>query len=550
MVKARFWTALLRWQAARTDESKVQSPKSKVHSPQPTVQTQEPELTQHATGNTQHVSETYRKVTTFLERFARWRRLARQVSLSRCLEAVLSETHYADWLLTQPRGEQRHANVQRLLGLAQEFDQFQRQGLFRFLRFIEAQRLAETEPEVAAVSEENAVRLMSIHQSKGLEFPIVAAADLGKPFNLADLRAEIILDEQYGLCPQVKPPHTGKRYPSLPYWLARRRQNRELLGEELRLLYVAMTRARDLLLLSAGIPAAQFNKVWQANGEATSVAGAASGCASGSALVRRLLAARSYADWLGLWFAQTVGPVGQGVQEGHNQWLRWAIHDDLKLIAQQSETGPAEEPDEADLSAEPAVWQQLQERLSWKYSFESATRQPAKTSVSVLRRRAAMADEETTNLFQPDSEGRPLDLTQPATRNPQPATRPPRSHGADVGTAHHAFLQHVCLAHTESVAALQQEAQRLQDQRLLLPEEAARLDFEALAAFWRSDLGQQVRAQAPFVRRELAFTARFTSDELARLAGAPAEPALEAEFVVVQGVADLAVVLPGEIRAH
>ena len=153
-----------------------------------------------------------------------WRRLARQVSLARCLEAVLAETHYAEWLLTQPRGEQRHANVQRLLGLALEFDHFQRQGLFRFLRFIEAQRLAETEPEVAAVNLDNCVRLMSIHQAKGLEFPVVALADLGKPFNTSDLRADVILDEEYGLCPQIKPPHTGKRYPSLPWWLARRRQ--------------------------------------------------------------------------------------------------------------------------------------------------------------------------------------------------------------------------------------------------------------------------------------------------------------------------------------
>ena len=94
------------------------------------------------------------------------------------------------------------------------------------------------------------------------------------------------------MCPQIKPPQTGKRYPSLPYWLASRRQKRELLGEELRLLYVAMTRARDTLLLSAAVSKARFESVWQTPCEITT---------------QTLLASRSYADWLGLWFSRHEG---------------------------------------------------------------------------------------------------------------------------------------------------------------------------------------------------------------------------------------------------
>jgi ATP-dependent helicase/nuclease subunit A len=197
-LKVRFWTALREWAGGRGQRTEDGG--------------QRTENREQATDNREQRTENSgaaEKVSAFLERFGRWRRLARQASLSRCLEAVLQETHYAAWLLTQPRGEQRHANVQRLLGLAQRFDQFQRHGLFRFLRFIEAQQIAEIEPEVPSVCEENSVRLMSIHQSKGLEFPVVVLADLGKSFNVSDLRADIILDEQYGLCPQVKPPHTG-----------------------------------------------------------------------------------------------------------------------------------------------------------------------------------------------------------------------------------------------------------------------------------------------------------------------------------------------------
>ena len=80
------------------------------------------------------------KIGTFLARFSRWRRMVQQTSLSRCLETVLNETHYDSWIITQPNGLQRQANLERLIGVARQFDQFQRQGLFRFLKFVEAQK--------------------------------------------------------------------------------------------------------------------------------------------------------------------------------------------------------------------------------------------------------------------------------------------------------------------------------------------------------------------------------------------------------------------------
>ena len=150
------------------------------------------------------------KIEKFLERFSRWRKLARQVSLSQCLEEVLAETHYADWLRSRPRGAQRRANVEQFLNLAQRFDQFQRQGLFRFLKFIEAQREAGAEPEVAPVADENAVRLMSIHQSKGLEFPVVVVADLAKTVQRAGSARRNHSGRGIRTCARAfKPPQTG-----------------------------------------------------------------------------------------------------------------------------------------------------------------------------------------------------------------------------------------------------------------------------------------------------------------------------------------------------
>jgi len=543
VIKAPFWSALLQWE--KTTHAELAGDAN----PSPAVRSTEAvsRLTQ-AGSQSANRTETLRKVSTFLKRFAHWRRMARQLSLSRCLEDVLAETHYAAWLLTQPRGDQRHANVQRLLALAQQFDQFQRQGLFRFLRFIEAQQVAETEPDVAPVTESDCVRLMSIHQSKGLEFPVVVVADLGKAFNESDLRAEVILDEEYGLCPQIKPPHVGSRYPSLPYWLARRRQHREMLGEELRLLYVAMTRARDLLILAGSVTEKKLDEVWR-GGRTFDAA--------------ELTSARSYADWLGHWFSQKIGSQ-EGASQGDTTLLRWAIHDETKLMEPDADATPTEESVETRFTGDAAVWEKLQQRLAWVYPFTAATRQPAKTSVTALRRRAAELLDEEASPFpeagrqRSEDGGQRTEVRDQKPRSPRggaeetaarfhSAQHRPGATAADRGNAHHQFLEFVSLARTGSADELKAEAGRLQRAGVLTAEMTALLDFPGLAAFWQSNLGRQVRAQADSVRRELAFTARFAPNELGQLTGVPADPALEGEFVVVQGLADLIVVLPQEL---
>ena len=509
-----FWTALNRWRDVTRDGD-------------------------HVTG-LEATAETFSKVDKFLKDFSRWRQLARQASLSQCLESMLGETHYAEWLLARPRGAQRRANVERFLGLAQKFDEFQRHGLFRFLKFIEAQREAEVEPEVAAVADENAVRLMSIHQSKGLEFPIVAVADLAKPFNTQDLRGEIIFDESFGLCPRVKPPDTGRRYPSLPHWLAQQHQRREQWGEELRLLYVALTRARDTLILTAAVTEKKWVSLWLKPEAIT---------------IQAIVAAKSYAEWLGLWFAQSAGSTKATATEGELPHLRWRIVDDQELT--EADSGrwgerPREPMGEAEGNfnsgsrghsphqfekLDDALKQRLCEVLTWKYPFAAATQRPAKSSVTALRRQAVgELDDEAEQIF-------------PARYFAQAARRNSRAKlsAADAGTAHHKFLQLIALENANDVTALKSEANRLEQEKVLSADERAALALEDIAAFWNSGPGEKIRAQAASVRRELAFTARFSPAELSAITGAKSAPGLEDEFVVVQGVADLVVLLPEEI---
>jgi ATP-dependent helicase/nuclease subunit A len=471
---------------------------------------------------------TWTKARAFLERFARWRPLARQGSLSQCLESVLAETHYADWILTQDRGRQRHGNIRRLLALARQFDEFQQQGLFRFLRFIDAQMEADTEPEVASVAEENAVRLLSIHQSKGLEFPVVVVADLAKTFNDMDLRSDLILDEEYGLCPQIKPPQSNTRYPSLPYWLARQRQRRELLGEELRLLYVATTRARDLLLLTGAITEPRFERDWVSAPES-----AAPEIDSG----------RSYADWVAEWFRRHV-PLDAGATAGQNDLLKWQLYRDADLALPEVPVSAGGETRDDGIAASPD-WEQVRQKAAWQYAFAAPTRQPAKTSVTALRQQVAeQRDDAALPLFDAPE---PLVAPSPNAAAGPVAEKSAAPHGADAGRANHRFLELLSLDRAGTPAELRAEAARLVAEKLLSAEESAALDIEGIAAFWQSDLGRTLRAHKEDLRREIAFTARFPAADIATLLGKAPDAALAEEFVVVQGVADLAVFRENEI---
>jgi ATP-dependent helicase/nuclease subunit A len=469
----------------------------------------------------------WRKVDSFLRQFESWRELVRLSSLSHCLETALAETNYEAFLLAGDRGAERIANVRRLLDLARQYDPYQRQGLFRFLRFVAAQEEAELQREPAPLPAEDAVQLMSIHQSKGLEFPVVVVADLGKSFNLAVLREDILLDEEYGLCPQVGPPNTEARYPSLPYWLARQRERQELLGEELRLFYVAATRARDTLILSGAAAKKAGDAKWEA-------------AAPAPLSDQRVLGARSYLDWLRLWLPQsTTTEHWRSESEGESSLLRWRIYapNDPVLAVRSAEERPLDLPAVGHLTE--ATCHLLEQRVTWQYPFLAATVQPAKTSVSALQQQATERDEEAWPIFKSKAQSPKFKVAPGAT--------PGKLSAAQVGTAHHLFLQWMGLEGASDVAQLRVKAERLESEGILSTAEVAALDFRALSAFWGGELGRRIGQHAGCLHRELQFTAGVTASDLAALALPPTLTLPREEFLVVQGVVDLAVILPAEI---
>jgi ATP-dependent helicase/nuclease subunit A len=482
----------------------------------------------------------YRKVDWFLSRFSAWRDLLRHASLTDSLETTLAETHFEALLLAGDRGPERVANVRRLLDLARQFDPWQRQGLFRFLRFIEAQQDEELDREPAPPTAQNAVRLMSIHQSKGLEFPVVVVADLGKQFNLDSLREDVLLNAKLGICPKVAPPDTDQCYASAAWWLASARERRELLGEELRLLYVAFTRSRDRLILTG--TEAKGNdpaKRWQPE-------------ASSPVTDAALIEANCALHWVQLWLRRnTTAEHWQGERTGANEFLRWTRHAAESLAQLEEDANQSHRHNELEKTDDEDVPRFLtsaagtegKARLEWRYGFEPATREPAKTSVSALRRRPNEEDEEAVSRPRRNLRFSIDDLRSSPVRVGDGA----KLSAAERGTAHHTFLELVALDRTGCGAELMAEADRLHQTGLLSAEEVSALDLTGLAAFWQGGLGRRIREHSAQVQRELAFTARFSPTELAGRGLFREAAALQSEFVVVQGRVDLAVMLPDEI---
>jgi len=463
----------------------------------------------------------WKKLDNFFTQLQRWRELVRQSSLSQCLETALAETQYEFLLRAKPRGEQQLANVRRLLDLAREYDPYQRQGLFRFLRFIRAQEETPTEVEPAPAARD-AVQLTSIHRSKGLEFPVVVLAGLGWQFNFRDLNESIFLDEQFGLCAKISPPESDQRYPSLPHWLARRRQHRELLGEELRLLYVAMTRARDTLVLT-GTSSKKTGGHW----ESTELRALTDS---------EVLSAKQYLDWLKLWLPQVTNAEDwTNEREGKSQLLSWKLYDENDPRLALPEENPERSTDSpVELGVNEANLLNVKDRMIWKYPFQSATELRAKTSVTELRR------------GQPEEESEVARFVRRNVFTLSPRIRKKLS-AAEIGVAHHRFLQRVSLGSIQDDAELHDQAKHMRDAGWISAEECDALDFKSLLKFWKTDLGKSIVANAPVVERELQFTAGLNAGDLNALKLEPAAQLPKDEVVVVQGVVDLAVIREHEI---
>ncbi len=458
------------------------------------------------------------KAQRFFQNHQHWLHARKTHSTATLLEEILATGFFAEFTASLSPTRDPRTNIRQLIQLVREFEQQPDASLTHFLKWID--ELIDGGHQIEPIPEEshNAVQLMSIHKSKGLEFPIVFLPDLSKRFNFTDLSQRIIIDEELGLCPILNLPNTPQTYPSLSHWLAQREHRKQLIDEEARLLYVALTRAKEHLILLAEASDKQLDESWSSPTENQGKV-------------------NTYIDWIGPWILEKDRQQSDIDSDPASLPTSAIIlHHEVSLPQPDLSPKDREVEENSNSKLTPESIECLNGRFEWIYPYEGATTQRAKGSISAFDRLEAAPPLVT----QEPTIGSRFDESKP--------NLPRRQQGKRAGLAYHRVLQYLHPSEGAREQSVRRELKRLAALGVLSDEEIERIEIEKVVAFWTSDAGMQIRSQADRMHRELPFTARFTVKELGKIGFAVTEdPASESEPVILQGVVDLAVITKEEI---
>ena len=447
-----------------------------------------------------------RRVRAFLDLLCELRTRARRGTLEDLIWTIYQQTGYYEFVGGLPGGEQRQANLRILHQRAREFDRFARPGLFRFLRFLKTLQDSEGDLGTAPIQGpgDDVVRLMSIHKSKGLEFPVVFLGDLGKGFNFKDAEGDLLFQRDLGVGPKVVDLERGIKYPSLAHRAVRQALIREALAEEMRILYVALTRAKEKLIL---VGTTDLAKKAGLAGRAVQ--------SQGWALPEDILAgAASYLDWLIPALARhrdgepLRGPLPLGDDEVAEDSSRWQILIDPPVSFPRGEI---------DALADLKVTAALIERPWEPARVGPPVLYPAKLTVSELKGRVDALDEESKPFFQ-EVFPRPRFVQSSSKLTP-----------AERGTAMHRALQHLSLTGPLDEEDIRGQLVKMRELEILTGEQVEAVEVENIARFFASPLGERLRRGR--LMREVPFSLRVDAREVYG-------KDVGEEWVLVQGVVD------------
>lgn len=395
-------------------------------------------------------TEVGEKIKSFFVNIKRYREMMTHTAVHELLFRIMKETGYADYVAAMPGGRQRRANLDMLVEKAVAFESTSYKGLYHFVRYIhQLQKYDVDYGEAALVGEQaDVVRLMSIHKSKGLEFPIVFVSGTGKQFNTQDTKSMVVLHPELGMGVDAVDLMLRTKMPVLLKKVIQRELTLENLGEELRILYVAMTRAKEKLILTGTVKnlAGKLAALAAIRGQEDPELGFA-----------ELTGARSYLDWIlpALVRHKSFAPVLESCDltvPFTNPMFRQEVPIIARVLTDESVSEQSETQRQADrlekewlrLSARlpgtssEQMRDKLKQQFSFRYPYETLIRQKRKYTVTELKRmQYKELDEEygAGEILYPDAEERTGKSIEADGQTE--AGKNEGLTGADRGTAYH-----------------------------------------------------------------------------------------------------------------
>ncbi len=443
-----------------------------------------------------------KKVQQFMKKLELWRITMRKMSLHDFLWWLLSESNFYALCAAMPGGLQRQANLRIFIKKTMEFSNNNDGDLYHFIYYIDRIKYNKKNdygPAKTFSENDDVVRLMSIHKSKGLEFPVVIIAGLGKRFNRRDLQKKMLLHRTLGFGPLYVDPDLRIKRQTLARVAIREKLKLESLSEEMRILYVAMTRAQQRLILTGTVKDIQRQvEKW-----------------SYSDTEGRRLKATNALDWLGpVWLKHKNGQIvfnsqtsGEetGNEPKHPELWKFYLWDRPSLCRLEHED--VEKSSELDhflantqVDGDDKLYNELSKRFSWKYPHRQDTETYAKISVSELIRQSKNKNTQLARHMLQKLDQTPRFLTDSITLSP-----------AEKGTVLHYVMQNIDLKFVSCAAEINNQIKQMLKKEMISETEAKLIDVEQVLTFFHSPLGQRV-CSAEKQYRELPFVIKNPGD--------------------------------------
>ena len=463
----------------------------------------------------------------------KWRDKSLYMPIDEFIWYLYMDTSYYGYVGAMPNGVLRQANLKILFQRAKQYEQTSFKGLFNFINFINKLRKSSGDMGSAKILGENedVVRIMSIHKSKGLEFPVVFLAGSGKQFNLMDLNNNILHHDDLGFGPEYVDLEKRISYSTLPKDAIKKKIRLETLSEEMRILYVAFTRAKEKLIITGtvnNIDKTVEKWVNSASIEKENIAAS------------EVLKGKSYLDWVGMALCQHKD--GEVLREKSSEfndivkddlstwnikiWSKYDFTVDKKI--EVVDEFPVDKNLFIDFKAE-TVDKEIERRLSYKYKFNELTTLKSNFSVSDLKKNnyEDIEQNNSENLFSEKLVIKPRFLQEERGLS-----------GAERGTAMHFVMQKIDYDRVDSIKQIKNQLEEMFDDELLTEAEFKSINPFKILNFFKSDIGVRllnVYRKGGVIHRELPFYINVKVTEVKD--SIPKE--LENEEVRLQGIIDL-----------